>query len=202
MKYSMGYSYSFHYPKTRGYLILCCQSVAANQLRSGVQCLLNGGFHKTVQAHIVGHCRNHCLLIQFRRAVRSAKRTLWDDNSALVLVLPYPTAEYQKMRIAFIAITTRLRYAKILPVHISNQPCRFVIGKWLTDPTWLSAALSMIAAEPVRRCSMPESSKSGSSILQIYYVVRHLRLRANVTIACLIWSTEKHTLNTYLQKRI
>ena len=67
MKYSMGYSYSFHYPKTRGYLILCCQSVAANRLRSGVQCLLNGGFHEAVQAHIVGHCRNNCLLMQFRR---------------------------------------------------------------------------------------------------------------------------------------
>ena len=66
MKYSVGYSYSFHYPKNKGYLILCCQSVAANKLRSGVQCLLNGGFHEAVQAHIVGHCRNHCLFVQFR----------------------------------------------------------------------------------------------------------------------------------------
>ncbi|MGN0593411.1 MAG: hypothetical protein ACI4JQ_09205 [Ruminococcus sp.] len=34
-------------------------------------------------------------------AVRRAKRTLWDDNSALVLVLPYPTAEYQKNEDSF-----------------------------------------------------------------------------------------------------
>ena len=67
MKYSAGFPYSFHYPKTRGYQIFCCQSVAANKLCSGVQRLLNGGFHKAIQAHIVGHCRNHCLLVQFRR---------------------------------------------------------------------------------------------------------------------------------------
>ena len=66
MKYSAGFLYSFHYPKNKGYLIMCCQSVAANQLRSGVQRLLNGGFHKAVQAHIVRHCRNHCLLVQLR----------------------------------------------------------------------------------------------------------------------------------------
>ena len=32
MKYSVGYSYSIHYSKTRDYLILCCQSVATDTI--------------------------------------------------------------------------------------------------------------------------------------------------------------------------
>ena len=71
-------------------------------------------------------------------------------------------------RIASTITMTKSKSVKAPPRHILRLPCRFVTRQWLTDPTWSSAALSMIAAEPIRRCSMPESSKSGSSILQIY----------------------------------
>ena len=71
-------------------------------------------------------------------------------------------------RIASTITMTKSKSVKAPPRHILRLPCRFVTRQWLTDPTWSSAALSMIAAEPIRRCNMPESSKSGSSILQIY----------------------------------
>ena len=34
-------------------------------------------------------------------SVRIAKREMWDDNSSLTLVLPYPTAEYMKNQESF-----------------------------------------------------------------------------------------------------
>lgn len=101
-------------------------------------------------------------------AVRRTKRTLRDDNSALVLVLPISQQNTGTTRIASTITMTKSKSVKAPPRHILRLPCRFVTRQWLTDPTWSSAALSMIAAEPIRRCSMPESSKSGSSILQIY----------------------------------
>ena len=66
--------------------------------------------------------------------VRRVKRNYRDDNSALVLVLPYLSAEYEKNEKPFKSITTKWRYAKVPRRHISKPQCRFAIVRWLTEP--------------------------------------------------------------------
>ena len=66
--------------------------------------------------------------------VRRVKRNYRDDNSALVLVLPYLSAEYERMKKPFKSITTKWRYAKVPRRRISKPQGSFAIVRWLTEP--------------------------------------------------------------------
>lgn len=52
--------------------------------------------------------------------IRRCKRRIRDDNSALIWVMPYPTAEFRVMKIHFVTIMTRLRFANRRQRHTTN----------------------------------------------------------------------------------
>ena len=98
--------------------------------------------------------------------VRRVKRNYRDDNSALVLVLPYLWLSMKRMKKPFKSITTKWRYAKVPRRRISKPQCRFAIVRWLTVPIWLSATLNITVAVPFRPCSMQKRKTKRLLIFQ------------------------------------
>ena len=82
-------------------------------------------------------------------AVRRCKRTIRDDNSALVLVLPYATAEYRNNEQAFyeyydeIEICLESAEKHFKSAHqVRNRSIltKSETGPWLTGRIWLFSA--------------------------------------------------------------
>ena len=67
--------------------------------------------------------------------VRRCKRAIRDDNSALVLVLPYATAEYRNNESRSMSIMMRLRSALNPQKSISSQLIKPETVLWLTVRT-------------------------------------------------------------------
>ena len=86
--------------------------------------------------------------------VRRCKRTIRDDNSALVLVLPYTTAEYRNNELSFHEYYDEVRSAQKPQNIISSLLIKSEIVSWLTVRTWLFFAWNTTQAVLIKQCSM------------------------------------------------
>ena len=86
--------------------------------------------------------------------IRRCKRTIRDDNSSLVLVLPYMTAEYRNNEQSFHEYYVKLKSVSNPQKSISSPPIKSGIGPWLTVRIWLFSVSNTILAELIRPCNM------------------------------------------------
>ena len=86
--------------------------------------------------------------------VRRCKRAIRDDNSALVLVLPYATAEYRNNESRSMSIMMRLRSALNPQKSISSQLIKPETVLWLTVQTWLFFVWNTTQVVPIKPCNM------------------------------------------------
>ena len=95
-------------------------------------------------------------------AVLRIRKQYRDDNSSLVLVLPYARAEYLNNEESITTITATWKYPMQHRRHIPRRRSKSETVKWLIVPTLSSAVLSVRKAVPGRQFSMPSSKKNGN----------------------------------------
>ena len=68
-------------------------------------------------------------------AVLRVRKQYRDDNSSLILVLPYAKAEYLNNEDSFHDYYSDVEISyEASKAHTRREPCRYAIGKWLTVP--------------------------------------------------------------------
>ena len=121
-------------------------------------------------------------------AVKRLQRRIRADNSSLVWVLPYPTAElrnngesfsayYDEIEICHIPqrncgttgkvslpIMTKSRSVMPLRITIPREPIKSATGRWWIGAIWWFSMWSTIQAERIRQCGMHKKKENGSSI--------------------------------------
>ncbi len=90
-------------------------------------------------------------------AIHRAKRTVRDDNSSLVWVLPYATAEYRNHAESYQEYYDEVEISEAAAGAITRQPFRQGTGVWLTTPILLCFTLTTIPGVPIRQCAMPKT---------------------------------------------
>lgn len=86
--------------------------------------------------------------------VRRCKRTIYDDNSALILVLPYATAEYRNNEQSFHQYYDAVEIcAESARIHFKGA--HQVRNRWMVDRSDMVVfALTTTLAELIRPCNM------------------------------------------------
>ena len=90
-------------------------------------------------------------------AVKRQQRRVRDDNSALILVLPYPTAELRDKHIMM-----KLNCAAPPLVAIRRVPFRSATGRWWIEATLWYSVWIIPAAEHIKLCVTPRERKKKS----------------------------------------
>ena len=88
--------------------------------------------------------------------VRRCKRTVRDDNSALVLVLPYTTAEYRNNELSFHEYYDEVEICTEAEEHHLSRPIKSEIVSWLTVRIWLFFMWNTTQAVLIKQCSMQQ----------------------------------------------
>lgn len=96
--------------------------------------------------------------------IRRCKRNIRDDNSALIWVMPYPTAEFRDNEVHSLIITMKLKFASRRRQHIINPHFKSETGKWLTVPIWLLCTSNIHPAALIRPFGMCKSLERNTSI--------------------------------------
>ena len=92
--------------------------------------------------------------------IRRCKRNIRDDNSALIWVMPYPTAEFRDNESSFLDYYDEIEVCEqAAAAHYKSET-----GKWLTVPIWLLCTSNIHPAALIRPFGMCKSLERNTSI--------------------------------------
>ena len=95
-------------------------------------------------------------------AVKRQQRRVRDDNSALILALPYPTAELRDNLENFEAYYDEIELCSAPLAAIRRVPFRFATDRWWIEATLWYSMWIIPAAEHIKLCVTPRERKKKS----------------------------------------